>query len=200
MKQRPIYSIVEQNIEASESGTPTAQIGLYIQRNLGRCSYCMRKAFRVSIVGWAATMLIAVANGPSRLLNVAAAGAILLTALWLAHLAVFAGRATTGTGGSRVTSHNQSSERMTVTRRAALPVFARALGFAALASAVPTLTPAQTLFQACMGNCTALWDSCKGQCSHNDLNCKTRCQGARENCYGACGCKYPPPGQYNSGC
>jgi hypothetical protein len=109
-----------------------ARVGSFIWAHLGHCSLCTRKAFLTAVSAWAASAILAFGADWPHALTFAEAIAAGLTGLWIAHLLAFAGKAS---GRAR----NIRPELADPSRRAFLPVFAKTLAFAVVASTVPRL-------------------------------------------------------------
>lgn len=103
--------------------------------NLGRCSGCMRKAFRLALGGWA--LYVSADFGGPQLKTLMAVLASGLSALWIAHLAAFASR--------HVVSQNRDVTPSVPARRDAIVAFSQALALVAFATALPTRGRAQSV-------------------------------------------------------
>lgn len=113
----------------SQFKTTSAQIW----HNLGHCLTCMRQALAAFLALSASAILLSIAHSTWFFVaSVVAAGA---GALFLAHIIAFAVRRTEAKLKRRI----DARDRPDYSRRAALPLFATSLGFAALLTAVPTL-------------------------------------------------------------
>jgi hypothetical protein len=110
--------------------TIVKRLSAVLDAKLGRCGRCMRKAFLAALVAWvfAGAGLLAGWAWLGASLALAAAG---LSALWLAHLSAFAGRATHSSRPAR-------PDRPLLSRRTLIGEFTRAAAFAALATAIST--------------------------------------------------------------
>ena len=108
------------------------RVGSFIWAHLGHCSLCTRKAFLVAAGAWAASAILAFTADWPQALAFAEAIAGGLTALWIAHLLAFAGKAS---GRAR----EIGPELANPSRRAFLSIFAKTLAFAVVASTVPRL-------------------------------------------------------------
>lgn len=97
---------------------------------LGRCQFCVRTAFLSALGGWIVTAATVQWHASLAWLPLVAASA--LTLLWLAHLVAF---------GLRVVHHREQTPEAAPLpgRRDFFRVFTRAVGFIAVASAVPAL-------------------------------------------------------------
>jgi hypothetical protein len=112
----------------------------YAWDNLGTCSFCIRTAFRVAVSAWCLALLVA-SLGWSAILSpetisavvpLALIGAVALTMLWIAHLVVYVRKVTVAKS-----RRDMVQAQPAVSRRAMFILFARALGAAAVMSAVP---------------------------------------------------------------
>jgi hypothetical protein len=112
------------------------QVLAFFWGSLGHCSVCIRKAFLTAAAAWSLTGLIA-GSELSPVFLPAVVGAVGLTALWVAHLLVFAGRFSQRERkpDRAIQSANAAVEARS--RRVVLSLFSRALIFGALVSAAP---------------------------------------------------------------
>jgi len=104
------------------------ELAAFIWSNLGYCPNCMRKAFLTALIAWGMVVIIALLHW-SVLVPVAIISAVGLTTLWVAHLVAFDGKATVAVEISK-------SNTEYLSRRTLLPIFVRALAFAAFASSM----------------------------------------------------------------
>jgi hypothetical protein len=111
--------------------TTVQGVSTFIRGDLGHCSRCTRKAFLAAVSAWVTTAIALWAEWPQAL-AIAEVISVGLTALWITHLLAFAGKV------SRE-GHEIRPELLNPSRRAFLPMFARTLAFAAVASTVPQL-------------------------------------------------------------
>lgn len=123
-----------------------AQFIDHLQSKLGRCSTCMRLSLMTALAAWTATGLASHALGTPAA-GLAAVAAIGLTALWLAHVTAFAGRAL---ARARQRAARPGTAEG-VSRRGTLAIIARAAGIGALAS-MPVFLAAPAL--AFCGQCS----------------------------------------------
>ena len=139
----------------------------YLWANLGHCSLCTRKAFLSAAAAWIVTVVLSATLEQSVWLPMSEICAGLLTALWLAHILAFAIKSSR----SRLVRENFNSER-----RAVFLVFAKIAAIAVLASAVPSLSYAQScgVIGACPSGTTC--------CSKNCPSGKTA-NACCKNCY-----------------
>lgn len=125
----------------------TSLIGL-LDRNLGRCPRCMRKALLSAVAAWILAGAAIAVGGRAQSL-VVTAGALALTALWLAHVCVFALRATKNRAAQMAahapsgTAAHDAGDRLS-SRRSFIIDFAATLAFTAAATIVPRRANAQT--------------------------------------------------------
>lgn len=108
--------------------------------NIGRCPYCMRKAFLSMMASCAILIVLLVFSVPNLLLASAGAVTIVLTALWLSHVTSYAIRAS---AKPVVKAVDVSA------RRSAFKLFAKALAGAALATAAPRIALAGSCSTTC---------------------------------------------------
>jgi hypothetical protein len=157
----------------------------FLWDKLGNCSICIRKAFQAAAAGWSLTLVFALL-GWSQLVVLTTLGAITLTTLWLAHLLVHARKVIIVAESPDIIRSvlpvpgGQSVE--TVSRRAMLPLFVRALCAAAVMSATPAFAQQCT---AGTGSCEQ--DGCP-RCSRpcyvrgNTLSGCIRCRSCGSDC------------------
>jgi L-asparagine transporter-like permease len=107
----------------------------YVWANLGRCSLCARKAFLSAVAACIITVVINATLEQSIWLLMSTVCACLLTSLWIAHILAFTIKSSTG---------RSATENVNPARRAVLSVFVKTAAAAAFASALPTLSYAQT--------------------------------------------------------
>jgi len=138
---------------------------------LGRCPRCMRTAFFFAIGTWAAFMIVALV-APDTVWLIKSC-AMLLTALWGAHLIAFAWR--------RAASSAEDVEKTSpsLARRQFLPAFFKALSFSAVATVAPgLLTFAFGASKGPCDNCSryrgtdTCWTCCSCQHDNNIAGCK----------------------------
>jgi hypothetical protein len=130
---------------------------------LGRCPRCMRTAFLFAIGAWAAfTIVASVAPDTAWLIKWCA---ILLTALWVAHLIAFAWK--------------RAAPSPSLARRQFLRTFFKALGLSAVATVSPgLLTFAFGAKKGPCDNCSryrgtdTCWTCCSCQHDNNIAGCK----------------------------
>jgi hypothetical protein len=128
---------------------------------LGRCPFCMRKAFIAMVAAWGLTALLVNLAAPPGALATFGFAAVVLTLLWVSHLVAFA---------SRISARPTMGDvRGLTSRRAALPLFVKVLAAAALASAAPRIAMA----------CTSMGDVC---------NSKSECCSESDSCSWVTGC------------
>jgi hypothetical protein len=110
------------------------RLGMLLWESLGSCPRCVRTAFRAALVAWVLTGLSQVNPfSPSVLTRIAA---IALTLLWLGHLLAHAIKVSVAARRRQEGINNPN----VVSRRSMLPIFARTLATAALATSIPTLS------------------------------------------------------------
>jgi hypothetical protein len=117
---------------------PLRRISSYVWASLGHCSLCARKAFIAAASAWIMLLLVVVILGNSQLLVLSEIAAVGLSVLWLAHLIAFA---------SKVSNRKSGDDVHNLGRRAAFPMFAQTLAFAAVVSAAPRLVQAASTKQ-----------------------------------------------------
>jgi hypothetical protein len=112
---------------------------LFDTSNIGRCSYCMRKAFLAMMASWAILVALIEFSLPGMLLVPVGVISIALTALWLLHVITYASRA----------SAKPLDAAEVTARREVFNLFAKALAGAALATALPRLALAGSCSTTC---------------------------------------------------
>jgi hypothetical protein len=125
-----------------------------LDRNIGRCSKCMRKAFIAASAAWFVLSCAWVAGGllDSLLFAGALTFAIILTALWLLHLATFAARFAISLPASRM----PDEENLTGTKAPAAKAFSKRIFLAKMAKAFISIAMATILpsgFSLAYGRC-----------------------------------------------
>jgi len=147
----------------------------YFRYNMGRCPYCIRKAFMAAASAWALFAICFLMNCAQSVMLVTGATAVILTGLWITHLLVFAGRASVTPSG---TGHS-------VPRREAFSGFGRALIMVMVASSAPSLARAQDSRTQCHAICAANMNACYrrtrlGSREHDE------CGNAYNDCMSVC--------------
>lgn len=152
---------------------PRVMLSDFVASQLGNCIFCIRTAFQVAAFSWGAVVLGYFSNS-AIILYVTLGLSVCLTLLWIAHLIAYSVRT------SRFTGYAQPNPRAEIlSRRAAIPVFARILLSVTFASTVPAIAraqacpPGQTRCGAygggtfcCNGSC------CNGNCCPPGTYCK----------------------------
>jgi hypothetical protein len=115
------------------------RLGVLLWESLGSCPRCVRSAFRAALVAWVLTGL--------------------RTLLWLGHLLVHAIKVSAAARRRQEGISNPS----VVSRRSMMPIFARTLATAALATSIPTLSFAEC-DQSAAGRCQAATANCRANC------------------------------------
>jgi hypothetical protein len=96
--------------------------------NLGSCSLCIRKAFLTACGAWSLSLFCYILWQTAFFYSVVVA--VVLSALWLAHIAAFAGKI-------KFVASKGTSNRSSLSRRELVPLFARGLAIGAIISAAP---------------------------------------------------------------
>jgi hypothetical protein len=151
------------------------EMSAFIDRNLGRCSRCIRTSFLAAAGGWIA-LLITYQLALDRALFVVGIFVAALTALWVAHLVAYATRRSVrlfrnaNLGIGTVDAIDQG-------RRSVFPTFARAFVGMAVVTAIPGLAHAESCEVTCKDgthaskSCDA-GHTCKCYCiDHAECNC-----------------------------
>jgi hypothetical protein len=155
--------------------------------NLGHCTECMRTSFVAAVAAW--TLFIAAyATAPSAVATLAELAAISLSALWLAHIIAFAGKATISKAAS-AGDDERASRMPALSRRELVPIFLRTLAFAAVITASPSSIP--SAFGQVQGPC----DRCSRY--KGSTTCWTCCSCQNSNCVTGCK-KITDPDKYNT--
>jgi hypothetical protein len=171
--------------------------------NLGHCTKCMRTSFVAAVAAW--TLFIAAyATAPSAIATLADLAAISLSALWLAHIIVFAGKATISTAAS-ARDDKRASRIPTLSRRELVPIFLRTLAFGAVITTAPrAITSAFGQAQGPCDGCsrykgsTTCWTCCGCQNSNCITGCKNTTDPDKYNtCIASCSATFR---NCNNGC
>ena len=141
----------------------------YFDRKIGRCAHCMRQALTFSLAAWAVFGAGVVLLPGSPLVVLAGVLALVLTTLWLLHLATHAGRATAKAAHAQAPGVADFAAR-----RQTLGTFVRIAGIGLLAS-VPVVSWSSAALAFC-GQCTVSDDcgegwSCKNTAAYNEDVC-----------------------------
>ena len=113
--------------------------GVFRPSSWGTCSFCMRAAFRATLVACVLSIIAAASNVPKQFEIVAFGGAILLASIWVAHIVAYALReATRNLDGPIGSARPSETIELPATRRRALEVFGRTLVFTAILTALPS--------------------------------------------------------------
>lgn len=135
------------------------RLGVLLWESLGSCPRCVRSAFRAALMAWVLTGLSqAIPFSPSSL-TLTRIAAFALTLLWLGHLLVHAIKVSAAARRRQEGISNPS----VVSRRSMMPIFARTLATAALATSIPTLSFAEC-DQSAAGRCQAATANCRANC------------------------------------
>lgn len=137
---------------------------------IGRCPYCMRKAFILMIGSWATLLIASAASAPVIALTALSALAIITSALWSAHILGFAVRASLP---------NSAEKRSHLSRRQMFGKLAKVAGGIALATAIPQLAHASGCSTTCT-NGSSSKDCPTGQ------SCSCYCDGRGDAVCGSC--------------
>jgi len=141
-------------------------LGNVLDRNIGRCANCMRKAFLFAAFAWALVFASVICGAASWVITTTVIAALCFSVLALAHISLFALRLAKG----KPAQGQASIEPMpaALSRRQFAAEFARATAFAALGTMLAA--GANSAFAAC--DCS--------KCRSNQVCCKTA--------GGQCGC------------
>jgi hypothetical protein len=130
----------------------------FVWGNLGYCKRCIRKAFQTAAIGWSLVTFATVLGQPRTLtatLTIASAG---LTLLWVAHLVAYARKATAYIDEKSASAESPNSpgakiQLQSSSRRDVIPLFARMIAGAAIASAIATPAFADSACGGYNGEC-----------------------------------------------
>jgi hypothetical protein len=139
--------------------------GNILDRNIGRCANCMRKAFLFAAFAWVLVFASAICGAASWVVTATIIAALCLSMLALAHISVFAFRVAKVEPAQDQTSVKPPAA---LSRRQFASEFARAAAFAALGTMLAA--GANSAFAAC--DCS--------KCRSDQVCCKTA--------GGQCGC------------
>jgi hypothetical protein len=155
--------------------------------HLGHCTQCMRMSFVAAVTAWG-LFLAAYAAAPSAIAVLTGLAAISLSAVWFAHIIVFATKRTLSAlapleGGKRFAGVPS------LPRREFVPIFLRTLAFAAVITASPRAI-------------TSAFGQNQGPCDHCErykgtATCYTCCRCQNSNNVAGCK-KYTDPDKYNT--
>jgi hypothetical protein len=152
------------------------KMAIFADAKLGRCSRCIRKSFVAAAAGFLTLALINQIAIASRFLIPVEIVTLMLSVLWIAHLVAWAKRAG-ATQESAAARETQKSDTRLLSRRAALPVFAKSLAAIAIASALPRLANASACSKTCPDGTSA-----SNSCDAPTPFCHCSCAGGA-NCY-----------------
>jgi hypothetical protein len=155
------------------NATPETTLGK-VGVHLGRCPRCMRQSFIATLGAWAFTLWALLSVGETVVTALMAALALGLSALWIGHLIAFAARATPA---FKERNKTDAASGEGLSRRQLMPMFARTLGAAALATALPSSAFAQDRINNCLTCCAQKVQSCGSDnaCNINYQNCVSSC-------------------------
>lgn len=119
---------------------------------LGSCSRCTRQAFRFSALSWVLTLFCAYYS-PSLVFQSIFALSVCLTLLWIAHLVAYSTRAISAKVAGNANIDGKTRMVISSSRRDFLPLFARVLAGAALASAITSPAFADSACGGFNGEC-----------------------------------------------
>jgi hypothetical protein len=139
--------------------------------NLGRCPGCIRRSFVTAAWAWLAVMVFEQFTHSIFVILPVWIVASSFTALWMAHVAVFAVRRS----GTFSVNLEGNAEILNRERRAVLPIFAKALIASAVVATLPKPGRAR--------------DASDGD---SDDKCMDKCDSQKEKCISDCGDE--PPG------
>jgi hypothetical protein len=143
---------------------------------LGSCQYCMRTAFLYSLVAWSVATGMSLLSVNSNILYTAAVCALALTILWFVHILIFALKHSADKGTRILREDSDNGAIRFLSRRDAIPVFARVL---MLAAAGTTVLPSMAL--ACSVTCGN--KSCDNGGCPAGQTCYAECQNGVPYCY-----------------
>ena len=129
-------------------------------KRLGSCPRCVRSAFRATFVAWVLTGFSQAISCAPPVLALTRIAAFTLTALWFGHLLAHAIKVSAA--ARREKGFNNS---VAVSRRNMLPIFARTLATALVATSIPALAFADCN-QAATERCQAAAANCRANCDH----------------------------------
>ena len=162
-----------------------SMIATLVWSRLGYCAYCMRSAFRSAALAWGATALVAAFTDLPLFYLTVGAFALGLTALWGAHLVVYALKAvaTLERRDDNETGNSDGISSIYISRRSAWPMFARVLAATAIGTALPTLA-----FAACDQQGAQSCFQSESDCLFNRKLNKLACCVETNSCLGRYGC------------
>ena len=177
----------------------------FLLAHLGHCTKCMRMSLLAAIAAWTVSMA-AYETAPSAIAALAIGAAILLSALWVTHLIVFAWKKTISSFPTTEDA-KRTSRIPSLSRREFVPNFLRTLALAAVMTASPrTITSAFAQNQGPCDQCSRFrgTNTCWTCCSCQNSNCIAGCKNASggnpdkyNTCIGNCSTIF---GNCNKGC
>jgi hypothetical protein len=166
----------------------------HVSSKFGTCRLCMRKSFLSAGGLWLVVILLALTGLPLEITLTTIGVACVVTTLWLTHMLAFAGKTS-----KNYKAYVPVSEMQVSTRRALMPLFARAVGAAVIMSAAPAMVP-RLVSPAMAQNVPC---GCLRQRNPNN-NMATSCGGLGGYCGGQCGphaiCRETSGGGYGFYC
>jgi hypothetical protein len=156
----------------------------------GRCPRCMSTSLAAAVAAWA-LFIAARATAPFAISMIVEAAAILLSALWVTHIAVFAWKAVVF-APAKTEDDERASRIARLSRREFVPMFFRTLALTAVMTASPrAITSAFGQNQGPCDGCSRYKGSntCWTCCSCQNSNCITGCKktsGGNPDKYNTC--------------
>jgi hypothetical protein len=158
---------------------------------LGRCPKCMRTSFLAAISSLVVALAVTLITDFPFITSFAWTTAAVLIGLWIAHLVAFALRASAAARSVPNEVVDASLKVQHRSRREIVPMFCRALAFAALVTTLPSMigpASAQSPCQNCQGcwNCCTCYQQVCTSSSGCDISCVNRCNDQWKECIKKC--------------
>jgi len=153
------------------------RLSMSLWKSLGSCPRCVRSAFRAAFVAWVLTGFSQAIPFSPRFLVLTGTAVFVLTALWLGHLLAHAIKVS---AVARLWQQGINNP-VVVSRRNMLPIFARTLATAVLATSIPTLAFADC-DQAAAKRCRSATAKCRANCDR-DFHREEVYHACHQECY-----------------
>jgi hypothetical protein len=170
----------------------------YSWQNVGHCMFCMRKSFFAFLLSLVALGAATYGSMPSAVLISVKLFVTMSGTLWALHLVAYTIKTAMFAKQNGKAEHSVGRRSLDSKRRAAVANILKAFGFAAVASALPSIAWSQA-YPQCNNNCLVASQSCYSNCKFGDTNCSNYCTNTFNSCQQGC-CSLLPPGIHVPGC